>query len=147
MFPFVPDYSSSVTNTKPDIVLIQAAGDRLGAAVSIDSDRPWQRFVDDLDEQRLFQPHHLSRVRQVWEHIRDHVGPRLPLPVTQPTPDGAIQLYWDDGNKYLEVDVYADGTLHWFYKDRAGSERDGTDDDRVRGVPSHLLNRLVSLIS
>ena len=141
MFSIFPDYSSSVTNTKPDIVLIQADRRYFDTAVYIDPDRPWQRFVDDLGERRLFQAHHLSRLRQVWKHIRDHVGPRLPLPV-----DGAIQLYWDAGNKYLEVEVYADGTLRWFYKDRAGLERDGSDDDRVRGVPSHLLSRLVSLI-
>jgi hypothetical protein len=147
VFSIVPDFGSALTNTKPDIVLIEANRNRLGTAVSMDSDLPWQRFIENLGQQHLFRPHHLSRVRQVWAHIRNHVGPRLPLPVTQPTPDGAIQLYWDIHNKYLELDVYADGTLHWFFKDRASSERDGTEDDPVRGVPSHLLRRLVSLLS
>ncbi|MSP59104.1 MAG: hypothetical protein EXR72_01980 [Myxococcales bacterium] len=147
MFPIVHDYSSTVTNTKPNIVLMQADAGRLSAAVSLDPDRPWHRFVDDLAERRLFQPHHLSRVRQVWKQIRDYVGPRLGLPVTQPTPEGAVQLYWDTERKYLEVDVYSDGTLHWFYKDRLSGDRDGTDDERVRGVPVHLLNHVVALVS
>lgn len=147
MFTIVSDYSSTVTNTKPDIVLIQADSGRLGAAVSVDPDRPWHRFIDELGQQHLFQSHHLSRVRQVWKQIRDHVGPRLGLPVTQSTVEGAVQLYWDTGSKYLEVDVYADGTVHWFYKNRMSGERDGTDDERVRGVPSHLLEHVVALVS
>jgi hypothetical protein len=147
VFAIVPDYSSAVSNTRPDIILIQAESGRVGAAVSLDPDQPWKRFVDDLGRRRLFQPHHLSRVRQVFKQIRDHVGPRLGLPVTQPTSENAIQLYWDTGDKYLEIDVYADGTLHWFSKNRSTGERDGTDDDPVLGVPSHLLGHLVALIS
>lgn len=148
MFPVLMDYSSSATMPRPDIVLVQAEPRRLGAAVSLDPDQPWKRFIDDLGERKLFQPHHLSRVRQVYRQIRDHVGPRLSLPVTQPTADHeAVQLYWDTGDKYVEIDVHADGTLHWFSKNRTTGERDGTDDDRVFGVPPPLLDQLVALVS
>ncbi|MCU1282454.1 MAG: hypothetical protein JWM53_6000 [bacterium] len=147
MFPIAIDYHSAVTNTRPDIVLMQAAPTRLGAAVSLDPDQPWNRFIDELGRRRLFQQHHLSSVRQVFKQIRDHVGPRLGLPVTQPATDEAVQLYWDTGDKYLEIDIYSDGTLHWFAKNRTTGDRDGTDDDRVRGVPKHLLDHLVALVS
>ena len=147
MFAIVPDCSSAVTNTKPDIMLVQTDSGRLGAAASLDPDRPWHRFVDELGNRRVAQLHHLSRVRQTWKQIRDYVGPRLPLPVTQKTAEDAIQLYWDTGSKYLEIDVYSDGTLHWFYKDRTTGERDGTDDERELGIPSHLLGHLVALVS
>jgi hypothetical protein len=144
---FVSDYGSTVTDIRPNIVLIQAHSGRLGATVSLERDRPWYRFIDELGEEHVFQLHHLSRVRQVWKQIRDQVGPRLALPVTQATPDGAIQLYWDTGTKYLEIEVYADGTLHWFFKDLTSGFRDGTDDERVRGVPSHLMQHLIALVS
>lgn len=140
------DFNSTVTSTRPDVVLQQSDSAYADAAVSVNPDKPWHRFIDELLEQRLFQRHHLSRVRETWKRIREHVGPRLAMPVTQQTPEGAIQLYWDTGSKYIEVDVYSDGTLHWFYKDANSGERDGTDDERVRGVPGHLLDRLVTLV-
>jgi hypothetical protein len=135
------------TDLRPAAVLIQADVRRLGAAVSVDPDRPWYRFLDELQVEHRYSAQHLSRVRDTWEEIRAFVGDRLPLPVTQSGAEGAIQLYWDNKRKYVEVDVLADGTLHWFYKDRSTEARDGTEDEPVRGVPSHLLARLVEFVS
>lgn len=142
---FVADFSTATTY-RPDVCLIEAAPERAYSAVTMQPDREWQHFLDALAEKRIFTQQHITKVRQVWERIRSRVGTRLPIPVTQPSADGALQLYWDVEDKYIEIDVYANGTLHWFYKDRVSGDIDGSDDEPERGVALHILNHLVSLV-
>ncbi len=145
MLGLVASYDNASVSDAPHIVLVQAYQSQ-ESAVSLDPDRPWRRYIDDLAKGRQFQPHHISEVRRVYDRIKKALGDRLPLPVTQPTHEGALQLAWDTGNEYVDVDVFSDGTLHWYYRNRTTNEVDGTDDDRVRGMPPDLIQRLVLLL-
>jgi len=75
--------------------------------------------------------------------LRDKFTVRLPTPLTQLTNMNAVQLAWDSGRYYLDIDVFPDGTLQWFFRDRSSNELDGTDDDEfLEHVPNPLLQRL-----
>ena len=145
MLGYLPIYDSASTLTAPDIVFVQAI-QSIDSAVTLDPARPWHQFIDGLAAAGQFRAHHLSAVRRTYEEIRQRVGRRLPLPVTQPTQEGAIQLAWDDGARFVDVEVFADGTMHWYYRDRSRGQIDGTDDEPVRGVPVDLVARLIELL-
>lgn len=82
----------------------------------------WSRFVDSL----AVPSSHKEAIRRV----RAQIG-MAKDPLTQPTVDGAVQLCWDSGTRVFDVDVFPDGTLEWFFRDRKTKEIAGTDDTRV----------------
>jgi hypothetical protein len=109
------------------------------------TDLAWRRFLDQ--ELRvplgLFPDTQVDSVLELMEQLRDRLGPRLAVPLTQPTVDGAIQLAWDAGRHYLDIDIFSDGTMQWFYRDRETKELDGSPDEkRVTGVSPELERRL-----
>lgn len=112
-----------------------------------DTDTPWQHFLAELERTGRFQHHHLSVVRRFFSDIRDRVGDHLPLPLTQPSPDGALQLAWESKDRrfIVEIDIFDDGTFDWFFRDRTTKGYDGTDIARIAEIPSKLINYLTIL--
>jgi len=120
-----------------------------GMAIS-QMDLAWRRFLDQ--ELRMpfgpFPETQVNSVLTLMDQLREHLGPKLRVPLTQPTVDGAIQLAWDAGRHYLDIDVFSDGTMQWFYRDRQTKELDGSPDDaRATGIPPELVRRLEVVLS
>jgi hypothetical protein len=108
----------------------------------------WSQFLDSLTfPAGPLVPEHVGEVRNIWTELWDQLGFRLRVPMTQLTPDGAVQLSWDSGRRYLDIDVYPDGSLAWFHRDRTTGELDGTEEDTLRSLPNDLLNRLSLLLT
>ena len=110
-------------------------------------DLAWRRF---LDQELLgsFPETQVSSVLALMEQLRQRLGCQVKVPLTQPTVDGAIQLAWDAGRHYLDIDVFSDGTIQWFYRDRQTKELDGSpDDERIACVSPELARRLEVVLS
>jgi hypothetical protein len=138
------DPGSATTSLNPEAALVSTR-EALSrkSAVTINRDRPWRDYLDGLSRPRGgISFTHVSKVKQLWDTLGDRLGQRLPLPLTKPTSSGAIQLAWDAGRYYVEIDVLPAGELEWFFRDRESKEVDGTDEDPVVGLPPELVERL-----
>ena len=117
-----------------------------GGAVALVPEWRWQLYLEELPTRAPeVTSAHASLVRRLWEVASAKLGFVLPAPVTQLTNEGSIQLVWDRGHHYVEVDVYPNATVAWFYKNSvtgmlAGSE--GEDREPIDALPLILVNRL-----
>jgi hypothetical protein len=113
------------------------------SAVSLNQDRPWRRYVESLKQPGgEFSAAQVQTVFRFWQSARQALGDLVTPPLTQPTVDGAIQLAWERGPHYLQVDIYPDSMVEWFYRNRLTEELDGTDEQRVSGLAQPLLARM-----
>jgi hypothetical protein len=75
--------------------------------------------------------------------LRSKLEVPVSTPLTQLASSGAIQLAWDTGRFYLDIDVFPDGRHQWFFRDRTGGEVDASvDDELLNDVSRELLQRL-----
>ena len=95
----------------------------------------WLVFMDTLETTR----EHAEFAKRVAQSIA-----LTKVPLTQLTGEGAIQMSWDSGRYYFDVDVFPDG-LEWFFRDRETKVIEGTDDERVAELPPDAM-RFLGLI-
>jgi hypothetical protein len=108
--------------------------------------REWEDYLIGLSKpQGGFEAFHIDMVRKIWANICFRLGAGFPLPLAQPTGEGGtLQLAWDNGIHYVEAEVHPNGTMDWFYRNRATNEVDGTEDPMPiqPTLPEALLERL-----
>lgn len=118
----------------------------LSAAVGLFPDWQWRLYLSELPERNPdVTAAHVEAVRTFWSTAIGRLGYLPPVPVTEPTSEGAIQLTWDRGRYYLDVEIFPDGRLAWFFKNSETQARAGTDDDvsvRVDDLPHAFVSRL-----
>ncbi len=115
-------------------------------ALVVDHSIPWQAYLKSITEPLgSVGSQLLGRVLGLWESLRRRLGPDCPLPITQPMGDGAIQLAWDNGQKYLDVEVLPDGNLHWYFRDRETGEVLGTEDESIQKLTPEFFSKLAEL--
>lgn len=103
----------------------------------------WQRFLDGLARPGgPCEIEHVAAVRAIWAELHRVLGVSLRIPRTQPTAEGGILLAWDLGSKHLELEVFRDQSMHWFYRDRETNHFEGTDENRARLVAAPLTGHL-----
>ena len=132
---------------RPDPAIIQPfreEAQRRTLSVEL-SDLEWGRFIDQLVGHGTITQAHAERVRSVRASVIEAATRALGLPLTQRTASGAVQLAWNVGARYLEVDVLTDG-VEWFFRDRSANVIDGNEES-VEAVPEALLKRARSLTS
>lgn len=142
-----PGQGSAATSMKPVAAAVYTLAHRRGSAVTAEVDRPWQTYLDTITRPHgEHSPAHVTEVKRLWKNLRRELGDRLPLPLTQTTGSGSIQLAWDAGRFYVEIDVRPSGELEWFFRDRVNNELDGTEDEPISEVSPDLLRRLSLVI-
>lgn len=132
----VPWTSTTVTvNVRPvaEIIDLQRSS-CYESSVRLEPDRPWRRYLATLGASELFPRLQISAVERIWDALRRQIVD-LPVPRTQPTVDGAIQVAWYGNNRVAEIDVLRDGTIEWFFKDRATNMAQGSEDEHLPDVP------------
>lgn len=103
----------------------------------------WRAFIASLaNPPCAFDIKHISAVFTRWDELSSYFDKQLSLPLTQPTNAGNIQLAWDKGRHYVEVDILPDGRLEWFYRDRETNELDGTEEEPDSAISEALVLRL-----
>lgn len=140
---------TSITELQPVSALVETRSRRPRAiSVSLQYDAAWRSFLWKMVKPiGLFDEGHIRAVTCLWDSLQKRVAVQLPLPLTQPTTTGNIQLAWDAGRFYLEIDVRADGKLEWFFRDRDTNTLDGTEDEPESTVSPALLERLGIVVS
>ncbi len=103
----------------------------------------WNRYLDSLA--RPGGPcdiEHVAAVRAIWSELLRFLGAELRIPRTQPTAEGGVLLAWDLGSEHLELEVFPDRSLHWFYRDRKTNHFEGSNDEPVRSIVVPLRDHL-----
>lgn len=72
----------------------------------------------------------------------------LPAPIVEPREDGSVLLTWTQARYHLEVDLYPNHRMDWFYSDRVQGLFDGTEESiPERPWPRTFLRRAETLVS
>jgi hypothetical protein len=118
------------------INLLQGPKQRLGSA-----ETAWNEYLNSLMiPQGPIAPEVISRVWDIWHQACVQVKD-CPRPITQPTDEGAIQLAWDYGERYLDVEVFPAGGIHWYFRNRQSGEVVGTENP-VSSLPLEFFEEL-----
>lgn len=101
----------------------------------------WDRYLDSLTAPRgPISEEVIDRVRSLFANIRAEVE-NCRMPITQPTDEGAVQLAWDNGVEYLEVEVLPAGRIHWYFRNRRSEEALGTEEP-LSSLPRQFFEKL-----
>jgi hypothetical protein len=101
----------------------------------------WNLYLDSLKAPRgPIAAEVIAHVRGIMDNVRAEVA-NCRLPITQPTEEGAVQLAWDDGVQYLEVEVLPAGRIHWYFRNRRSQEVLGTEDS-ISCLPPEFFEKL-----
>lgn len=110
----------------------QLAEERLAVA--------WGGYLRDLSEHI---PAVVARkVRRFWFDLARHG--RFPPPRAAPINDESFIMSWDQGQRHIEVEIFAKGHLEWFYCDRGVDSYEGSEGSSRQAVVavSDYLDRL-----
>jgi len=147
---FIPP---SFTATQPDdanVVLMLAhekpSRDLSVSLENVATEFAWDEYLKSTTAPRgPFEPEAVERVRSIWRSISAR-GEHRGIPITQPTSEGAIQLAWDNGREYLEVEVLPHNGMNWYFRSRITNEVLGTDDEPVAELPAAFFERLEQIV-
>lgn len=81
---------------------------------------------------------------ELWHHLCAKVT-SPPEPIVEGTQDAGLRFAWNLRDAYLDVEIYADGTVEWFFKDRKSDQVDGTKDEREGELPDTFFKHLRGL--
>ena len=84
-------------------------------------------FLNVLVVEGKISKGHREEILRIWYMVSKKI-PRIHDPMVQIVGE-AIQLCWDRYDSYFDIEVYANGTFQWFYRNRITKEVDGTEDD------------------
>ena len=114
------------------------------AADTRDSDKPtgvtleaWNTYLDSLAGSTEVSSHAVETTRRLWRSLSRRI-PSLSVPAAEPLESGTLQLVWDAGRTHVDVDVLADGTFEWFYRDRTTGLTSGQEDCAPEALPDAL---------
>jgi|GEM_PF-2163189 len=143
--PFYEDQETTAIQGKEDPAFARMRV-AVGSTVGIRPEWRWEMYLAELPEKDdRISPQHTHLVSAFWRGVNARLGFQLPVPVTQPTEDGAIQLAWSKGRYYVDVDIYSDASAAWFFKNSETETVAGSGDDQriqLNSVPLIFLNRL-----
>ncbi|MBF0547748.1 MAG: hypothetical protein HQM08_25135 [Candidatus Riflebacteria bacterium] len=146
MFLSLPQ--TAITDLKPVQAIVETQERRSKAySISLNNDTEWRSFLWKLQKpEGLFEEEQIRAIINLWDFLNQQFSFPLPLPLTQPTVNGNIQLAWDAGRFYLEIEVRKDCKLEWFFRDRDTNQLDGTEDEPESTVSQPLFERLVYVV-
>ena len=72
--------------------------------------------------QPLVSSRMMSQAVSAWYWVAVASGFRLPAPDAAPADDGHVFYVWDHDEHHLDVEVFPDGTMELFYRNRATEE-------------------------
>jgi hypothetical protein len=95
--------------------------------------REWHSYLERLPDAngRL--------ARELWRMLRAAFA-QVAVPQAGPVPEGGFQFVWDEGEHHLEIDILADRTIEWFYRNRRTNDVVG--DDGIHEIPAAFYERL-----
>ena len=92
--------------------------------LATDQERAWLVFLNESKRAGRFSEKQIVLAREIFASLR---AVQKEVPITGPTESGSLQMYWDTGSRYLEIEILVDATLHWFFRDRQSQMTAGTE--------------------
>jgi hypothetical protein len=71
-----------------------------------------------LDRERRVTSKVAQGLFSTWLEVRRE-NPEAPLPLTQVTEDGTVQMAWQIGPRYVDIEIHGPNELEWFFQDRS----------------------------
>ena len=109
-------------------------------------DPGWQAYLRRLATSNTPYRSTAERLANLWSLLTlrmDQEGYELPAPIALPDAStGAIHLAWNGLRHYLELELFANGTWEWFYRDRETADTDGGEPPNTGSVPEAFAARL-----
>lgn len=84
---------------------------------------------------------HYDNVIKTWIYLKKKIR-NLGDPLTQITSEGALQFAWDKDGNYLDIDIYPNGHIAWFYRNRFTREVEGTEDELLPSISEEIIYKL-----
>ena len=107
----------------------------------------WDRWVVFVNSLRRSGSTQADAVFDLVDILHDETIANLTPPLTHRTDGGVIQVAWDSGNVYVDIEVFKDGNIEWFYRNRVTGALDGTDGAVSSSpVPDALVARINELL-
>ncbi|EKD93558.1 MAG: hypothetical protein ACD_28C00116G0002 [uncultured bacterium] len=137
-------FNTSVTDLAPVPAIVETMQRQsFSYSAILNSDNELRAFLGSMMKPHGdFDEAHVKHVVRLWEALKKFYAGKLPLPLAQSTSEGNIQLAWDLGQFYLEIEVRRDFGLEWFYRDRVTNDLDGTEDEPDFALSNSLISRL-----
>ena len=107
----------------------------------------WHAYLTRLGQQEADGTISMAQRRAfltLWERGLDR-QPTLRRPTVGPSSAGHLQASWsyvDVPDRVFTIELHPDGSLEWFYRDRAQSLVLGTDDVPVAELPDEAIRLL-----
>jgi hypothetical protein len=85
------------------------------------------------------------KAKTIWLSARITIGPQFLIPAAAAFTDGPIEYHWAIGPHQLSVEIPADGSCHWSYRNEVSGELWGTETPVDDGFPPQLVERLTRI--
>src|ERR1035437_6272687 len=106
----------------------------------------WEVYLASITEPiGSFSVEQVGLLKRVWTQACERLGD-CPVPITQPGDEGSLQLAWDNGEKYIDIEATIEGCFHWYYRDRETNEVLGTSDQAIAQVDSAFFDKLADVV-
>jgi hypothetical protein len=146
-FFFGSGFSVSALYARDEILAKALETQKFSSGALDASVRGWLSYLESLKHPRgEMSTVHVDAVRWLWKMLSREIGMGIRPPLTQVTGDDVIQLAWETGQLYFDIDVFPDGTLAWFFRDRASGTAEGTEDEHLTSIPPEAIRRLKSVL-
>ena len=101
-----------------------------------------RQFIGNLRDKADVSSETASRVWRTWREISVASGRVLRVPDASAGPDDRFIFVWNKGEHHLELEFLPDGTMEFFYKNRASGYLWGEDYKTGETLTQEVLNKL-----
>jgi hypothetical protein len=110
-----------------------------------DRNRKLIAYLNDCARRGAIPQGMAARAWWIWSQIAASMSFVVPVPNASPGGEQQILYSWDRDNHHLECEVFPDGRVEWFYRDRATGALWDLDATDSYPVPPEAQERLLLL--
>lgn len=148
---YAPVYKVDSSTSIPEVAIIRQQTENsamqrsssVASALHSEKFIHWQAYMAslDADDCEVAAPQR-SSVRQIWSQITRRFGALIAPPAAGLLDNGVFFMSWSRGPHYCEIELTADGSIEWFYKNRETRDLAGTEGEAETSLSSSLMSRL-----
>src|SRR5205823_5953034 len=105
------------------------------------------RFISNLRDNKEISGETASRAWNIWLQLKNAAGEVLRVPDASAGPDDEFIFIWNSPEHYLEVEILADGTLEFFYRNRYNGSLWGSDYKFGQNITQEVLDKLTIFLN
>ena len=107
----------------------------------------WNEYLDRItgsDSDALTEKQKAA-VRGLWERLREILGESLPAPQAGPVPGAVFGYVWEQGDRYVEIELVSESEFDWFFTNKSTGSYEGGDGCALADFAPRLLDHLRQL--